>query len=365
MLVEGGGADAVQFAASEHWLEHIAGIGRPLGLAGADDSVQFVNKEQDPPLAIADLVEYGLEPFLEFAAVLGPGHQRAHIEREYRAVAQPLGHIASHNTLRQPLDDSGLAHAGLADQHRVVLGLTRENAHHAAYFLIAADHWVELVGPGAGHQVGPVFFQRLVHRLGRRALHPLATAHNGQCLQKAVAGDARPVQGAAGGGVLPLCDKRQRQMLSRNVFIVQTRRLLFGLEQYLLQPLGRVDFGARYSRSPVHLVLERLPQRLLRPLNAPQDARQYTLRLLQQGQQQMLAVYFAVLAPQCLALGFLQGLLRLLRESAGIHIAFLALICTDIRRAGKCPLQPHSTPDGWQAQKMYSLLTSYDPPKAR
>ena len=39
--------------------------------------------------------------------------------------------------------------------------------------------------------------------------------------------------------------------------------------------------------------------------NAPQDARQYALLLLQLDQQQMLAVYFAVLAPHCLALGFL------------------------------------------------------------
>lgn len=79
----------------------------------------------------------------------------------------------------------------------------------------------------------------------------------------------------------------------------------------------------------------------------------------------MLAVYFAVLALQCLALGFLQGLLRLLREFAGIPIAFLALICTEIRRVGKCSLQPHSTPDDWQAQKMSSLLTSRDTTKNR
>jgi len=40
VLVERGGADAVQFAAGEHRLEQVARVHRPLGLARADDGVQ-------------------------------------------------------------------------------------------------------------------------------------------------------------------------------------------------------------------------------------------------------------------------------------------------------------------------------------
>ena len=40
VLVERGGADAVQFAAGQHRLEEVAGVHRALGLARADDRVQ-------------------------------------------------------------------------------------------------------------------------------------------------------------------------------------------------------------------------------------------------------------------------------------------------------------------------------------
>ena len=47
IFVQCGGADAVQFAAGQHRLEHVAGIHRPFGLAGTDDGMQLVDKEED------------------------------------------------------------------------------------------------------------------------------------------------------------------------------------------------------------------------------------------------------------------------------------------------------------------------------
>ena len=44
VLVQGGGTDAVQLAARQRRLEHVAGIHRTLGLAGADHGVQFVDE---------------------------------------------------------------------------------------------------------------------------------------------------------------------------------------------------------------------------------------------------------------------------------------------------------------------------------
>ena len=37
-------------------------------------------------------------------------------------VAEAVRHIGAHNALSEALDDGGLADAGLADEHRVVLG---------------------------------------------------------------------------------------------------------------------------------------------------------------------------------------------------------------------------------------------------
>ena len=47
VLVERGRADAVQFAAGQHRLEQVAGVHGPLGLARADDRVQFVDEQDD------------------------------------------------------------------------------------------------------------------------------------------------------------------------------------------------------------------------------------------------------------------------------------------------------------------------------
>ncbi len=189
VLVERGGADAVQLAAGQHGLEEVARVGRALGLAGADDGVQLVDEEQDAPLALLDLVEHGLEPLLELAAVLGAGEQRAHVEREDGAVLEPLGHVAAHDALRQALDDGGLAHARLADQHRVVLGPARQDADHPPDLGVAADHRVELAAPRLGDEVDAVLLQRLVGHLGHGAGHPLVAAHRRQGGEDGVAGD--------------------------------------------------------------------------------------------------------------------------------------------------------------------------------
>ena len=75
---------------------------------------------------------------------------------------QALGDVAAHDPLRQALDDRRLADAGVADQHRVVLGLARQDLDHAADLGVAADHRVQPAGAGLGDQVAPVLLQRLV-----------------------------------------------------------------------------------------------------------------------------------------------------------------------------------------------------------
>ena len=95
-------------------------------------------------LGLGDLLEHRLEPVLELAAVLGAGDQRADVERDHAPVAQRLGHVARHDALGEALDDGGLADAGLADQHGVVLGAPGEHLDHAPDLVVAADHRVEL-----------------------------------------------------------------------------------------------------------------------------------------------------------------------------------------------------------------------------
>ena len=111
VLVERRRADAVELAAGEHRLEHVAGVHRALGRAGADDGVQLVDEQQDPALACLDLLQHRLQPLLELAAVLRARDQRAHVEREDRPVLEALGDVAADDPLREALDDRRLADA--------------------------------------------------------------------------------------------------------------------------------------------------------------------------------------------------------------------------------------------------------------
>src|SRR5205823_14905273 len=55
--------------------------------------------------------------------------ERAEIECVDLLAVQRLGHVVGHDLLGQTLDDGGLAHAGLADEDRVVLGAAGEDLH--------------------------------------------------------------------------------------------------------------------------------------------------------------------------------------------------------------------------------------------
>ena len=177
VLVERGGADAVQLAARERRLEHVAGIHGAFGLAGADHGVQLVDEQDDLAFLLGQIVQHRLEALLELAAELGAGDERAHVEREDALVLQSLGHLAVDDALRQALDDGGLADAGLADQHRIVLGAPLQHLDGAADLIVAADDRIELAGGGARGQVDGVLLQRLAALLGVGVGDLLAPAH--------------------------------------------------------------------------------------------------------------------------------------------------------------------------------------------
>ncbi len=148
VFVERGRADAVQLAARQRRLEHVAGVHRAFGLAGAHHGVQLVDEDDGLALVLGQFVQHGLQALLELAAVLGAGQQRRHVERQHALVLERLGHLAGDDALRQAFDDGGLADAGLADQHRVVLGAALQHLDGAADLVVAADHRVELAHGG-------------------------------------------------------------------------------------------------------------------------------------------------------------------------------------------------------------------------
>ncbi len=176
VLLEGRGAYHAQLSASQGGLKHVAGVHRALGLAGADDRVQFVDEEDDIAGRARGLLDDGLEAFLELTTVLGPGEEAAHVELHDALVLQALGHVLVDYALREALGDGSLSHSGFADQDRVVLGAAQEDLHGAADLVVAADDGVQLAVASALGEVDAVGLQRLEGALGAAAVNVLATS---------------------------------------------------------------------------------------------------------------------------------------------------------------------------------------------
>ena len=116
-----------------------------------------------------------------------------------RLAGEDLGHIVGGDLLRQAFDDGGLADAGLADQHRVVLGAAGEDLDQAQDLVIAPDDRVELAFAGQLGQVARIFLQRAVARFGLRVGDPLSAAQVLDGIVDAVTGQP---------GAIPECGPR-------------------------------------------------------------------------------------------------------------------------------------------------------------
>jgi hypothetical protein len=132
--------------------------------------VHLVDEQDDGPGGVRHLAQHRLEALLELAAILGPGDQRAHVQRHQLLVGQAFRHVAIDDAQRQPLGDGGLADPGLADQHRIVLGPAAQHLDGAPDLLVAPDHRVQLAFARRLGQVASVFLQRVVTLLGRSTI---------------------------------------------------------------------------------------------------------------------------------------------------------------------------------------------------
>ena len=248
ILVERGGADAVQLAARQRRLQQVAGIHGALGLAGADDGVQLVDEQDDAAALGLHLGQHGLQPLLELAAVLGAGDQGAHVERQQLLVLEALGHVALDDALGEALGDGGLADAGLADQHGIVLGAPRQHLDGAADLLVAADHRIDLALGGGGGEIAGIALERIIGLLGRSAVGGAALADVVDGLVERGRVDARLLEGAA-GIARRLHGQRQQQALDRDELVAGlVGDLLGGVED--ARQLGReIDLAGAAARN--------------------------------------------------------------------------------------------------------------------
>ena len=215
----------MQLAPSQHGLQQVARIHAALGFSCAHNGVQFIDEQDDLALGLLHLVQHGFQPFLKFAPVLGARDQRAHVQRENGLVLQLFGDVLLHDSLGKSLGNGGFAHAGFADQDRVVLRLPGQNADDVPDFLVTADHRIHLLLSCPLDQIGAVLFQRVVGSLRVVGGDTLIAPDFLQGLQNTLLCNLISLEQllhAAPGSF----QKSKEQMLHRHILVLHGLRLL-------------------------------------------------------------------------------------------------------------------------------------------
>src|SRR6185437_12740079 len=160
VLVIRGRAYALERAGRQRGLQQVRRVERAArGRSRADDRMDLVD-EQDRPRIFSQLLEHGLQPLLEVAAVLRPGEERAHVERVDDEILEHLRNVAVVDAARESLGDRGLADAGFPDQQRIVLAPAAQDLDDALQLVLAPDQRVDLAGLGQMIEVDRVRVER-------------------------------------------------------------------------------------------------------------------------------------------------------------------------------------------------------------
>ncbi|OPZ49648.1 MAG: hypothetical protein BWY91_03036 [bacterium ADurb.BinA028] len=174
-------------------------------------------------------------------------------------VLEGLGHGAADDVLGQPLDDGGLADAGLPDEDGVVLRASGQDLHDPLDLFLTPDHRVELAFAG---RLGEVATELVEHERPRRSSLGLARgradARGGLlALPGLVAGEqlddllADLVEVGAeldqhlGSHALALTDEAEQDVLGADVGVTQLQPLAQGILQDLLGARGERNVPRR------------------------------------------------------------------------------------------------------------------------
>ena len=324
VFVQGGGAHAVQLAARQCRLEHVAGVHGTVALAGAHHGVDLVDEDDGAAFIRSDVLEHGLQAFLELAPILGTGQQCGHVQRQHALVLQRIGHFAIDDALGQPLDDGGLAHTGLADQHGVVLGATLQDLDGAPDLVVTADDRVELARAGPLGQVQRVFLQRLALALGILRFDGLAAAHGVDSRLQRLVGEPSLDQQPAGLAALTAIalGQRQQEHLDGHVLVAALFGVLLGLVEQFEQLAADLRLAGLTAdlRQVLQCGLDRAAQGRDADAGALQQRTAGTVRLGDDGSQHVDRLDVGVVCRDGQALGVGQGFLELGGEFVYTHV---------------------------------------------
>src|SRR6266498_1835356 len=247
VFVESGCADTMQLAARERRLEQVGRIHGAIRFAGTDERVHLVDEQNDAAMRRDHLLQNGFQPLLELAAIFRACNQCAQIERQQFLVLQAFRHIAVDDALGEAFHDRGLADAGFADQHRIILGAPGEYLDRASNLLVAADHRIDLALARSLGEITGVFFQRVVGAFGRARVGRAALSQRVDRRVEVLRRDADAGQNPPRLAVL-LERERKQEPLDRDVAVARLLRDLLRLIENSRQRRRQIDLTSAAAR---------------------------------------------------------------------------------------------------------------------
>jgi hypothetical protein len=237
--------------------------------------------------------------------------QRGQIERVDLLVLEQLRHVAVGDALGEALDDGGLADAGLADEHGVVLGAAREDLHDPLDLGLAADDRIELALGGELGQVATELVEQLGRLLalalargaggagaGARAGALAAAARAGEHADDLVADLLRvgvEVEEDARGNALVLANEAEQDVLGADVVMAKGERLAQGELEHLLGARGERDLAGGDLLAGAHDADDLGADALHGDVQALEDASGEALLLAEETEQDVLGTDVIVL----------------------------------------------------------------------
>ena len=212
----------------------------------------------------------------------------------------------------QALDDGGLADAGLAQQHRVVLGAAREDLHDPLDLGLAADDRVELALGGELGQVAAELVEQLrgllalARTAGAAAAALAAAAGAGQHPDDLVAdllGVGVEVEQDAGGDALVLAHEAEQDVLGADVVVAERERLAQRQLEHLLGARRERDLAGGDLLAGADDADDLRAHALDGDVEGLEDAGGEALLLAQQAEQDVLGADVVVLERPRLLLG--------------------------------------------------------------
>ena len=238
-----------------------------------------------------------------------PATRAARSRRVDLLALEDLGHLVRGDALGEALDDGGLADAGLADQHRVVLLAAREDLHDPLDLRLAADDRVELALLRLLREVAAELVEQLrgLRLLARRAARArLAAAGAGEHADDLVAdllGVGVEVEQDPRGDALVLADEAEQDVLGADVVVAEGQRLAQRELQHLLRARRERDLAGRDLVALADDPRDLRPHFLHRDVERLEYPRREALFLAEQPEQDVLGADVVVLERPGLVLG--------------------------------------------------------------